>query len=221
MNKQEKIKITAELQAEMQRQSREWMYADQNRKIEKFHSLNELAQPGGIVFVGDSITESYPIHELFDGKISMYNRGISGYTSAQMRKHLKEMVFELNPSKVFLLIGTNDLEFDITPLQVIENIQFISNQIIEKGLNIVVYLLSIYPVDESHPNVGKRTNKDIDFINQEIKHYAVLHDSIQYIDVAKVLSMNGRLNQKYTFDGLHLNMAGYQVVSKVLSNYLK
>jgi hypothetical protein len=81
----------------------------QKTRLASFKELNKRAQKGGVVFVGDSITEGFPIDEILQCNKPMYNRGINGDTSIGVLDKLKEEVFDLIPSKVFLLIGTNDL----------------------------------------------------------------------------------------------------------------
>jgi len=48
-------------------------------KVKTFKSLNKDVPKGGIVFVGDSITQDYNVYEHFPGKL-IYNRGIGGDT---------------------------------------------------------------------------------------------------------------------------------------------
>ncbi|GGH35125.1 hypothetical protein [Paenibacillus segetis] len=38
--------------------------ATQRQRLSTFTQLNKSAKKGGIVFVGDSITEGFPIHEM-------------------------------------------------------------------------------------------------------------------------------------------------------------
>jgi lysophospholipase L1-like esterase len=79
------------------------------RTIENvFTHLNAVAKPGSIVFLGDSITDFFRVNEFFPG-VYVINRGISGDTTDGVLNRLAESVYELSPSKIFLMIGTNDL----------------------------------------------------------------------------------------------------------------
>lgn len=221
MDDKEEI-LSPSVQEEMKRLSRVWMFGDQKRKIKKFHILNKDADKGGVVFVGDSITESYPIHELLQVDTPIFNRGISGYTSLQMKKNLAKMVLDLEPSIVFLLIGTNDIEFGITPEQTAKNIQYISMQIRDVVLHAIVYVVKVYPVNENFvDSIGNRSNRDIDTINSLVNQYTLDIDRVECLDLSNVLAEDGNLRADFTHDGLHLNMFGYKAVTEVLRKYIK
>ena len=87
--------------------------AEQNRRLECYRRLNRVAKKGQIVFAGSSLMEQFPIDELqhsLDLPWCIYNRGIGGYVSSQMLQGLETMVLELEPAKLFINIGTNDME---------------------------------------------------------------------------------------------------------------
>ena len=90
--------------------------AEQNRRLECYRRLNRVAKKGQIVFAGSSLMEQFPIDELqhsLDLPWCIYNRGIGGYVSSQMLQGLEAMVLELEPAKLFINIGTNDIGLDI------------------------------------------------------------------------------------------------------------
>lgn len=173
-----------------------------------------------IIFLGDSITECYNLDKHFS-HIKLINKGKSGDTTVDILNRLDESVFKLNPDIVFLLIGTNDLELlDSKPMAIIKNIKKIIKKIKTYNEDIVIYLQSIYPVNPPIKpfSVGKRTNKDILEINKEIKKIKLA----TYLDVASVLTdINGNLNKELTYDGIHINLKGYSVITNYLSKYLK
>lgn len=121
---------------------------------------------------------------------------------------------------MFLLIGTNDLELtSLTVEEIIFNIKKIIKIIQEKLKSAKLYVQSIYPVFyEIKPfSVGKRKNEDIVVINEKIKEIS----GITYIDMHSVLkTKSGKLNEKYTYDGLHMNEQGYHVIKDELMKYL-
>ena len=54
-----------------------------------------------------------------------------------------------------------------------------------------------------------------------MKEYCGVHD-ITYIDIySKLVDKNDNLAEKYTVDGLHLNDAGYDVVTDILKKYVE
>ena len=65
------------------------------------------------LFLGDSITDFYDLDKYYEG-LPVVNSGISGNTTEDILNDMKNRVYNYNPSKVFLLIGTNDLIHDIS-----------------------------------------------------------------------------------------------------------
>lgn len=190
-----------------------------------FLELSKVAKPGGIVFVGDSITDFFRLNEFFHG-IYVINRGIGGDTTDGVLKRLNESVFALLPSKVFLLIGTNDIGENKSDEHIIRNIKEIIDRIREKCPETQIYLQSIYPVSRVNDKkinkyiVGRRTNERIRRINGELKKIAREKD-IVYIDVFSHLTdENGNLKLEYTVEGLHLTIEGYRVCADVLRPYV-
>jgi len=190
-----------------------------------FLELSKVAKPGGIVFVGDSITDFFRLNEFFHG-IYVINRGIGGDTTDGVLKRLNESVFALLPSKVFLLIGTNDIGENKSDEHIIRNIKEIIDMIREKCPETQIYLQSIYPVSRVNDKkinkyiVGRRTNERIRRINGELKKIAREKD-IVYIDVFSHLTdENGNLKLEYTVEGLHLTIEGYRVCADVLRPYV-
>jgi len=209
-------------------QLRSKMFGFKHRAMkEKFGMLNTRAEKGGVVFVGDSITEEFPLHELLTSELPIYNRGISGDKTTGVFNKLKEEVFDLEPKKVFLLVGTNDLGEPKPYEEVAEGIRKIVIAIKEKLPNVELYLQSIFPVNEPdfadvvpRPTVGYRKNDQIRLTNQEIEKIAK-EVNATYIDLyPKLANEKGRLHPDYSYDGLHLSAKGYFVVADELQKYL-
>ena len=69
--------------------------------------------------------------------------------------------------------------------------------------------------------VGKRSNKKILAINEEL-HKIALESKAQWLDLTKVLSdEKGRLAKEYFYDVLHLNAQGFEIVSENIIPLLK
>lgn len=180
-----------------------------------------------IVFVGDSITYQYNLEKYYKDKIHVVNSGIDGNTINDVLDNLYERIYRYNPTKVFLLIGTNDVPYKDE--KVIEDgIKEIVNNIRKNRSNCEIYLESIYPVNDtdnekiSHPMVNGRKNEKIMNINKELKAFADKTKNVTYINMYdKLLDENDNMKLEYTREGLHLSDEGYKVVTGVLSKYLK
>lgn len=184
-------------------------------KVASFKAQNRLVSKGGIAFIGDSITQDFPVHDFFSGHL-VYNRGIGGDTTQGLLNRLTESVFELSPRVVVILIGTNDLALlTTTPLEIAHRIQQIVNRINEMLPQTKIILQSVYPVNSKLDSlsVGKRTNQSIQLINQ---HLASL-TSAQFVNMDPWLKDDqGQLKKDYTVEGLHINHVGYEVITEVL-----
>lgn len=190
-----------------------------------FFELNESAKPGGIVFLGDSITDFFRVNEYFHGAY-VINRGIGGDTTDDVLKRMPESVYQLSPSKVFLMIGTNDLPENKSDESIVANIRKIISLIQENCPDTKIYLESIYPISAARHKkirkiiVRKRTNERIRSINEALKALA-LEKGIPYIDVYSHLTdEEGNLRLEFTVEGLHLTVLGYRAVAEVLRPYV-
>lgn len=179
------------------------------------------------VFVGDSITELYKLDDYYED-FKVVNSGKSGYKTTDILDNIDTMVYDYNPTKIFLLIGTNDfLDKDVNPDEVYENITKIIENIQKNRKYAKIYVESIYPTchhDDEKVNLSetnKRPNKEIKKINKNLENYCK-DNNITFIDIySKLIDEEGELNLDYTVDGLHLSKEGYDIVSKTLMPYIK
>lgn len=183
-----------------------------------FEELNKYTKPNGVVFLGDSITQDYNVYEFYP-KLNVYNRGIGGDTTLGVIKRLKCSIYDLNPLKVVLLIGTNDLELlKPTKEELINNIKKIIKEIKNFNKNIEIILLSILPVNPnlSKITVGSRSNKLIKEVNLGLSKL----ESVKYMDLYSVFEKDNLLNPEYSVEGLHINEKGYQAITDILIKHL-
>lgn len=174
-----------------------------------------------IVFLGDSITSRCDLDKYFPN-YNVYNSGIAGNMTKDILDNMENRVFAYNPTKVFVLIGTNDLVYSGLDNDGIKNnIEEIINKIYEKNSNIKIYLESIYPVNNSINKeiVETRTNDNIKDLNNKIEK--ICNNKCTYINMYDNLTdKNGNMKRIYTVDGLHLNKIGYKVITNKLIKYL-
>jgi lysophospholipase L1-like esterase len=190
-----------------------------DQRVKAFKALNSFAKSGGVVFVGDSITQDYPVWEYFPDQV-VYNRGIGGDTSVGLLLRLNESLFDLSPRAVVLLIGTNDLALlHSSPEAIAENIRRIIQEIQARLPECLILLESVYPVipPPDGPNPPERDNRDIRAINLLISRIP----GIEYINFYSLLAdSEGNLRSEFTVEGLHINQNGYVLISKELRKRL-
>ena len=181
----------------------------------------EVNKGQNYVLLGDSITAWYPIEEYFDKEIPLVKSGVAGYQTKNILENIEEMVVDYNPTKVFILIGTNDLE-KVEKEVILENIEEIINIIKKERPRTEIYFESILPINNTDTTkvvlstVGKRDNNYINTINKEIKDICK-KEKVHYLDINKeFIDENNQLKVSYTKDGLHLNEYGYYKLSQIL-----
>ena len=178
------------------------------------------------VFLGDSITDWYDLDKYFEG-LPVVNSGVSGYSTNNILNNMNKMVYQYNPSKVFILIGINDLELKVDDDVVVNNIRKIVQGIKKNRRYAKIYVESIYPINNSDDDKiegsiinGNRKNSDIIDINNKLVKLTK-EEGATYIDLHKELvDDNGLLKIEYTVDGLHLSSEGYEKVTEVLRKYI-
>lgn len=186
----------------------------------------KLNKDENIVFLGDSLIEFYRT-EYFYEDLPIINSGKAGITSVELMDTLKERVYDYNPTKVFILVGTNDInDKDLNNDDIPNNIEKMIKDIRKNRPKAILYVLSIYPINSSDDkkinkdNVLPRDNKEIKRINTMIEKMCE-KDKVTYIDMySKLIEKNGSLNIDYTTDGLHLSDIGYFKVTKELLPYI-
>ena len=199
-----------------------------NEKKEICNSNNceiNFSVDDNFVFLGDSITDYYPLEELYDG-IPVINSGVSGYNTTDILNNVDKMVTIYNPTKVIILIGTNDIRKEIKNEEILANIDEIVNRILKKRPKAKIYIQSVYPVNNTDHEVvkrdvvGDRSNEVIMDLNKRIKKLCD-DKGYTYINMYdKLVDKDGNLEVKYTTDGLHISNTGYLKITKTLYRYL-
>ena len=193
-----------------------------HHKVKVVTKIKEVEKvPANYLFLGDSITDFYDLDKYYND-LPVVNSGISGNTTDDILNDIKKRAYQYNPSKVFLLIGTNDLIHNKSNEEIVEKVEKIIEEIKENRSKAEIYLQSIYPVNyKLSPNMVKnRKNDDIKEINEKLEDYCEDND-ITYIDMYDLLKdKDDNFSSEYTKDGLHPNDDGYEVITKELKKYL-
>lgn len=191
----------------------------------KYKTVNKVVMDENIVFVGDSITYMYDLNKYYDG-YNVVNNGIDGEFTWGVLDDLKDRIYKYNPSKVVLLIGTNDIYKNKSVDEISDNVDKIIKGIKTNRTYAEIYLVSLLPVNRTSDDiinlnmVKNRTNEMIMEINNKYQEIAKKYN-ITYIDLySKLIDDDGNLKLDYTKEGLHLNDNGYKVITRVIKNVL-
>lgn len=175
-----------------------------------------------VVFFGDSITKKYNLSEFYPNT-HVVNSGVSGDFTNDLVNRVENDVYRYNPSKVFILIGFNDINHDRSQKEIIDNIQKIVNGIKTNRKNAKIYIESIYPINITvdDPFTDNECTDKIIEINKMIEELCK-KNNVNYLNLFDELSdKDGNLKEVYTFDGVHLNDLGYFKVTMLLQKYVK
>ncbi len=177
---------------------------------------------GKIIFLGNSITEGGNWSQLTGDK-SIINRGIGGDITYGILRRLPDII-KRKPSKLFILIGINDIGKDIPDEAIANNYVKIIRRVQAACPDTKIYLQSILPLNPTVPNFPQHYDKQDHVIhtNQLLREVAKL-TGVQFVNLFPLfLDSQHLLDKSYTGDGLHLNGKGYEVWVKYLkeSGYL-
>ena len=179
---------------------------------------NKFAKKGGVVFVGDSITDLCNLDTYYPG-LNAANRAICGDTIDGILGRLDESIFGLAPSLVVILGGANNFQEGYNDVEtfIIETYTKILSQIKSRLPDTKVLVQSVYPVsDVSYHNRYKYGHGHIVSINKKLEELT-LSLGYTFADVYSILtSGDEEFDSKYTNDGLHPNPNGYRVISDFL-----
>ena len=171
-----------------------------------------------VVFMGDSITDNWGRHygKFFPEK-PYINRGISGQTTPQMLIRFRADVIALQPKAVVILAGTNDIAGNTGPstLEMIED-NLASMTELAQAHGIKVVLSAVMPTcDYIRNQSDRRPNSKIIELNDWMKGYAAKHNAIYLDYFTPLLDDKRALKKELTYDGLHPNDAGYELIGPI------
>ena len=191
--------------------------------LARYREVNRSVGPVDVVFMGDSITDSWALprfsENFFPGK-PYAGRGISGQTTPQMLLRMRQDVLNLKPKAVVILAGTNDLSQNTGPAtdeEIEGNLQSMSELATNAGVKVI--LSSILPTSSYHvnPAAGPQTQlrplARIRAINEWMNNYAAAN-KLTYLDYySAMIDGQGMLKAELSADDLHPTAAGYAIMA--------
>jgi lysophospholipase L1-like esterase len=180
------------------------------RYLEENRSLPS-ATDRRVVFVGDSITESWKpsIPSLFTGEV--LDRGVSGQTTSQMLARFRTDVIDLHPAVVHIMGGMNDIPGPSGTALTRSNIESMVE--LARAHGITVILGAVTPASFFQGSPGKVPGPHIVWLNRWLRDYARKNDLI-YVDYHGPL-LDGKLGIRdgLSNDGLHPNRLGFEIMT--------
>jgi lysophospholipase L1-like esterase len=176
-------------------------------RIDFIHSRDSLfsrlpIDSGDVVFLGNSITEGFPLQEIFKDS-NIKNRGVSSSETIDLFNRL-DLIIPAHPKKIFLMAGINDIKNGVNPQHSIAIYKMIVDKIRRETPRTKLYLESVLPMNDFIP---------------DIKSY---NDSIcklgNFINLYPYFQKDDRMNDSLSYDGLHLNHSGYLLWKKLVQD---
>ena len=215
---------------------RDGQIEEQARKIRSYREMNQYAKKGQILFTGSSLMEMFPIAEYCASAgidRTVYNRGIGGTTSDDFIREIDTVLLDLEPSKIFINIGTNDISTNVYgdkwQEHLLANYRVILGKIKERLPGAEVYIMAFYPVNAEIPGAPEwskaafatRSNANIDDTNRKLAALAGEFD-VNIIDVNDgIKDEQGNLRAEITMEGVHMYAGGYKSVFEALRKYIE
>jgi lysophospholipase L1-like esterase len=179
-------------------------YREENRSLPS-------ATDRRVIFLGDSITESWKpsIPSLFTGDV--LNRGVSGQTTTQMLARFRVDVIDLRPSVVHIMGGMNDINSPSGTALTRSNIQSMVE--LARVHGIAVILGSVTPSSFFQGSPDKAPGPHIVWLNRWLRDYAK-ENGLAFVDYHGPL-LDGKLGIRdgLSNDGLHPNRRGFEIMT--------
>jgi lysophospholipase L1-like esterase len=177
-------------------------------RVTLFASLPKMN--GGIAFMGDSLTDNGRWAEAYPN-IRVRNFGIFGETTVGMLSRVSQLV-DARPAAVFLMAGTNDIEYGRSPETIAANDGEILDRLAAGLPGVHLYLEGLLPRQPEY-------DAKVRAVNALLKGVAAKR-GIPFVDLYPRFVENGRLNPALTGDGIHLMGEGYAIWRDAIKAYV-
>ena len=184
---------------------------DEDNPLVAFYTkvANEHSFGNPVVITGDSLVARMEWNWLLRDNLgydkpTVFNRGIGGDTTSMLKARFQGNVMNLNPSRIFVLIGTNNFQTDRSQAAVdaaFADIQAIADMAGDTPITFI----SVLPV-LNKPARSAAADK----LN------ALIQANYDYIDVATSIQTEHLIGDNTA----HINDAGYVVFGNILAGHL-
>lgn len=229
--------MNTQINEEIKKALEDFSNGEKERKLQNYKNLNKDIIKDQILFTGSSLMEHFPILELVQGDETcdkiVYNRGIAGYTTDEFLQAMDTVCIDVHPSKIFINIGTNDMndrDDDVDWYEHLkENYTKIMSIITAKLPECQIYMMAYYPINETiiqnndTPMASKFKTRSMAKVHQANDLVKSLADKsgATYIDINEGLyNDEGQLRSELTVEGIHMYADGYKIVYENLKKYL-
>jgi gluconolactonase len=189
------------------------------KEIAAFEQYDRTNKPptGGIVFVGSSSIRKWTSVAQDFPNCRVLSRGFGGSQLYDSVYYADRIVIPYKPKTIVLFAGSNDLNYGLTPEQVLEEFKAFVGKIRKSLPDAEIIYLSISTSPSRWTEFAK-VQKANALIQGEIKNL----QKVKFVDVvSSMLGPDGKPKADiYSPDRLHMNPKGYAIWTSILSPYL-
>jgi lysophospholipase L1-like esterase len=186
-------------------------------EILRFAELDREAPPPEcpVLFVGSSSIRLWSTLKEDMAPLPIHNRGFGGSTIAQSNMYFDRIVSPYRPRAIVLYAGENDLDGGQSPDAVATEFRrFLEMKRAKLGKTPVFYI-SAKPSKQRFGQLARQSE-----LNAAIRQLAASSADLTFIDVVTPMLRDGRPQDLYVDDGLHMNAAGYAIWRGLVRNAL-
>lgn len=170
---------------------------------ERYSALDTKAE---IVMAGDSITASGRWNELFP-EASIVNRGVPGDRVGGLLARVDD-ILKAEPTKVFVMIGINDVAARNTNAQIMERYESLVDRLSGGGAQ--VFIQSVITCrDAQYSPCDEAMRAQVGELNAALAEMAESKGA-EFIDLDTRFSDKNGVLERYSIDGIHPGSAGFE-----------
>lgn len=156
--------------------------------------------PGGVAFVGDSLTDAMRWSEAFPSR-RVRNFGVNADTVQGVVNRI-DQVIAAEPAQVFIMVGTNDIAAGRTSDEIAGGYATLLDRLKEGLPHARIYVQSVLPREAPRDGVVREVNARLAVLARD--------RGAEYIDLHSRFAVEGgRIDPRVTLDDLHLAGEGY------------
>lgn len=198
------------------------LFAQANRFDQEVESISHKIDSigwskGEVVFTGSSSVRMWKnLQEQFPD-VPIINTGFGGSTALDLSEQLFPLVLRLEPSKVFIYEGDNDINGGNTAAEIMATLDDIVTRIQKQLPNTTVNLISAKP----SPSRWELKNSYL-VLNDLMRQYCTTHDNVNFVNVWDIMLDKSGVPRADIFigDNLHMNEKGYDLWKEIFTPFL-
>jgi len=175
-------------------------------------------EKGGTVFTGSSTIRMWKSLQSSFPNENILNTGFGGSKASDLETRLFPLVIRLEPTRVFIYEGDNDVWGDVPVADILTSLDNIVNRLQLIDPKTAIYLIGAKP---SPSRWEKKANYAI--FNQKLQEYGKAKEGVEFIDTWKALTdaEGNPRPELFLEDQLHLNEKGYVIWTEIFRPYFQ